>query len=114
MEAAAAGPIAVATLEAPTAVHNGLGDVKEKKAAEEAKGISEDPTKEEVAKIEEVISLHPIKWNHETGELLSKAEKAFAAGCNILLICNMSYHQFLHHDQMLLPDILQLNHFLSH
>jgi len=47
-----------------------------KKAAEEAKGISEDPTKEEVAKIEEVISLHPIKWNHETGELLSKAEKA--------------------------------------
>ena len=44
MEAAAAGPTAVATLEAPTAVvHNGLGDAKEKKAAEEA-GKSAKPT----------------------------------------------------------------------
>lgn len=47
-----------------------------KKAAKEAKSISEDPTKEEVAEIEEVISLHPIKWDHKTGKLLSQAEKA--------------------------------------
>ena len=47
-----------------------------KKAAKEAKSISQDPTKEEVAEIEEVISLHPIKWDHKTGKLLSQAEKA--------------------------------------